>query len=241
MTGWHRGTLVSFDTETTGVDVSTDRIVTATVVRIEPPAAIYERSWLVNPGIEIPAEATAIHGITTERAVADGREAIWAIREIAETVGDGLRHGIPLVAYNASFDLSILDHELARYGHPSLAEFCGGTVAPVIDPIVIDRHVDRFRKGKRTLTAACETYSVRLDGAHTAGYDAIAAARLAWRLATLHPEIADADPMELHARQASWHAEWAEGFQSYLRRRGEGDALIDGTWPLRAARVGVGP
>jgi len=241
MTGWHRGPLLAFDTETTSADPTTARLVTASVVHIRPPAVIVEHNWLAHPEVEIPAEATAIHGITTERAFSEGRPAAEVLHEVAVAIGRAARAGTPIIAFNVTYDATLLDHELARHNLPPLEEYCGGTVAPVIDPIVIDRHVDRFRKGKRTLTAACETYSVRLDGAHTAGYDAIAAARLAWRLATLHPEIANADPMELHTRQASWNAEWAEGFQSYLRRHGEGDAVIDGTWPLRAARVGVGP
>lgn len=237
MSAWHTGPLVAFDVETSGTDVTADRIVTASVVHIEPPARIVERSWLLNPGIEIPAEAAAIHGVTTERAVTEGQLPIPALGEIAESVGAALRAGIPVIVYNAPFDLSILDHELVRYGFPALAEFCGGTVAPIIDPLVIDRHEDRYRRGKRTLGVACETYAVRLDGAHTAGCDAIAAARLAWKLATLFPDIAALDPLELHRQQTGWQAEWAAGFSDYRRRRGEPEPDIDGSWPMRPARL----
>ena len=68
---WHEGTLYGFDVESTGVDVFTDRIVTATVVKIEGGQLADQRSWLVDPGISIPEAATKVHGITTERARAE--------------------------------------------------------------------------------------------------------------------------------------------------------------------------
>ena len=58
--------------------------------------------------------------------------------------------------------------------------------APVIDPLVIDKAVDRYRKGKRTLEAAAAFYGVPLDDAHDAGADAIAAGRVAQAIAREH-------------------------------------------------------
>jgi len=71
MTAWHTDWMAAFDLETTGTDPETARIVTATIVHIKG-AQTETQSWLVNPGIEIPAEAAAIHGVTTERARAEG-------------------------------------------------------------------------------------------------------------------------------------------------------------------------
>ena len=68
--GWHEGPLAGFDTETTGTDPETARIVTAAVI-VHGPEPVDAR-WLVNPGIDIPAEATAVHGISTETAQAQG-------------------------------------------------------------------------------------------------------------------------------------------------------------------------
>jgi len=68
---WHTDPMVAFDLETTGVDPETARIVTATIVRIHG-AEVTSREWLVNPGVDIPAGATAIHGVTTEHARASG-------------------------------------------------------------------------------------------------------------------------------------------------------------------------
>lgn len=237
MSGWHKRPLMAFDTETTGVDPVEARIVTATVLTIDPPNRITEKHWLINPGVPIPAEATAVHGITDEQVQADGEDPRVAVAQIAVAVSLAVRAGVPLIAYNACYDLTVLDHELARYGHRSLLEQCGGRVRPVIDPLVIDRGVDRYRKGKRTLTAACEHYGVRLDGAHDASADAVAAARVAYMLAVRYPDtVGQVDPEELHDLQVEWQGVWAEHFQDYLRTRGDQpDAVIDPSWPYRPA------
>jgi len=64
-----------FDTETTGLDLKTSRIVTASVVELDSDGNIVvdRAEWLANPEIEIPKVASDVHGITTEMAVAEGR------------------------------------------------------------------------------------------------------------------------------------------------------------------------
>lgn len=226
--GWHQKPLVAVDFETTGIDVETARVVTASIIAIgAEPGQVHERAWLVDPGVEIPAEASAIHGVTTEQARAGGTPAEQAVGEIVGEVLAAHSTGHPLVLYNAAYDLTLLDRESRRHYGVGLPDLC-----PVIDPFVIDRHVDRYRKGKRTLSAACEHYNVRLDAAHTSASDAVSAARVAWRIATVYPDLAAMDPAELHAAQIAWHAEWAEGFQSYLAKQGEAET-VDGSWPLR--------
>lgn len=240
MSAWHKGPLVAFDTETTGVDPTNDRIVTATVLVIgAQPGQIIERSWLLDPGVEIPTAASDIHGITTEKARAEGRQPVDVLPEIVIALSEAWTNRWPVVAYNAPFDLTILDHELARHGLGSIAEEGGPGL--VIDPLVCDRRLDMFRKGKRTLTATCEHYGVRLDGAHDAKHDAIAAARVAWRLAEKYPNVLQERPLEqLQDDQARWYAEWAAHFEDYLRTRGGNpDAVIERAWPYRPAAVGV--
>ena len=82
---WHRGPMALFDCESTGVDPHRDRIVTAAIVEVTPGADRPSRSstWLLDPGIDIPAPAAAVHGVTTEHArdaLLSGRIA-WAICE----------------------------------------------------------------------------------------------------------------------------------------------------------------
>jgi DNA polymerase-3 subunit epsilon len=234
---WHEGDLVAFDTESTGVDPTSARIVTATVLRINVARReITQRSWLINPGIPIPAEAAAVHGITTERAVAEGAPPCPSLEQIAGELRDAAwKPGTPLVIYNAPYDLTLLDRELRRCQLDGIEAFGGPGI--VIDPLVIDRALDKYRKGKRTLTATCEHYQVRLDGAHDATADAIAAARLAWRLARQYPAwLQDTTLSDLQLMQATWQAEWAEHFETYLRTKGDQpDEVIDRGWPYRPA------
>ncbi|MFC9592441.1 3'-5' exonuclease [Streptomyces sp. NPDC056944] len=234
---WHGDTLVGFDLETTGTEPLEARIVTASIVEVDGRGQVVRRrDWLADPGIRIPEQASAIHGISTERAAAEGRPVREVADEIARTLAAYWEDGVPVVAYNASFDLTLLAAELRRHGLPSLEERLGGTaIGPVVDPYTIDRAVDRYRRGKRTLEAVCGEYGVVLEAAHQAAADALAAVRVAVAIAERHPGVAVLDPAELHERQIGWYRAWAENFQDFLRRKGDAEAVVDSTWPLRPA------
>ncbi|MGC0373973.1 3'-5' exonuclease [Streptomyces sp. SAI-229] len=232
--GWHRDPLIGFDLETTGTDPREARIVTGAVIEVRAGEPLERREWLADPGVPIPEDAVAVHGISSERATAEGSPAGQVADAIADALTAYWRAGVPVVAYNAAFDLSLLSAELRRYGLPSLHDrLDGADPGPVIDPYTIDRSVDRYRRGKRNLEAVCAEYGVVLDAAHDATADALAAARLACAIAGRHPKVAALDPAELHRRQIGWHAAWAADFQDFLRRKGDTTAVIDGTWPLR--------
>ena len=219
-----------FDLETTGVDVDTSRIVSACVAVLDEAGGVVSRwNWLADPGIEIPEGASAVHGITTERARAEGRPATLAIAEIVQTLRVLFDSGIPVTVYNAPYDLTLLDRECRRHGLEPL-----DAPSPVIDPLVIDKAVDRYRKGKRTLEVTAELYEVPLDDAHDAGADAIAAGRVALALLRRYPDDLDIELDDLHGRQEVWHAEQAASFQDYLRsKRGDDSYVADPSWPLK--------
>ncbi len=230
---WHTELLIGFDLETTGTDPAEARIVTGAVIETKAGQPLGRREWLADPGIPIPPEAVAVHGISDERA-ATGRPAAEVADAIADVLVAAWQSGTPVVAYNASFDLTLLAAELRRHRLPSLRERLGGTdPAPVIDPYTVDRTVDRYRRGKRTLQAVCAEYGVVLEGAHDAAADALAAARLAGAIAARHSKIAELGAAELHSRQIEWSAQRAADFQAYLRRQGDQAAVVDGRWPLR--------
>ena len=222
-------TLAVFDLETTGIDVDTCRIVTAHVGVIGASGEVLEQhEWLVDPGVEIPTAASLIHGVSTERARLEGQPAPGAVAEIIGALTDAAARGLPIVAYNAAYDLTILDREAARYGVAPLP----GPGA-VIDPLVIDKAVDKYRRGKRTLTATAEHYGVTLDDAHDAGADAVAAGRVAQAIARAFPELAATAVAELHARQVDWSREQAESYQAWRRKNGEPEFTTSGAWPVR--------
>lgn len=227
MTAWHER-LGVFDLETTGVNVETARIVSAHVGVLDEAGELVSRhDWLIDPGVEIPDAAAAVHGITTERAAAEGMRAVDGVAEIVAALRELLDAGVPVVAYNAPYDFTVLDREAARYGvapllHPS----------PVIDPLVIDKAVDRYRKGKRTLEMTAAHYRVSLDDAHDAGADAVAAGRVAQALAKAFPEQLRLSAAELHAAQIAWSDEQAASYQEF-RRRTDPTFTTSGAWPLR--------
>lgn len=222
-------TVAVFDLETTGIDHETSRIVTAHVGLLGVDGAVLERrEWLIDPGVEIPAGATAIHGITTERARAEGVDPSAAVAEIVEALRGHLAGGVPVVAYNAAYDLTILDREARRYGIEGV-----GTPAPIVDPYIIDKAVDRYRRGKRTLSVTAAHYGVTLDDAHDAGADAVAAGRVAQAIARAHPELAALPAAELHARQIEWSRQQAESYQSWRRANGDPEFTTSGEWPVR--------
>lgn len=229
---WHLGRLAGFDLETTGVSVEDDRIVTACVVQVGGAQPVQAANWLANPGIPIPEGAAAVHGITTEHAVAEGAPAAEVVEQVITALAQCVTAGQPIVAMNASYDLTLLDREARRHGIRPLTDL----VQPfVIDPHVLDKAVDKYRRGGRKLTDLCQHYRVPLDGAHSADADAIAACRVAWRIGQQHPQIGAAALPDLHAWQVKWAREQAEGLAAYFRRTPGKEDQADGVrteWPL---------
>lgn len=218
-----------FDLETTGVDVQNDRIVTAHVGVLDRNGReIAARDWLADPGIPIPDGAAAVHGISTEYARANGRPAAEVVAEISDALAMLFSQGLPIVAYNASYDFSLLANEAIRHGLPALH-----APHPVIDPLVIDKKYDRYRRGKRTLTVVADHYAVPLDDAHEASADAVAAGRVALAQAK-HFDLPET-VHELHTQQIGWARDQAASLTEYFIKVGrlEPEESLDGSWPIR--------
>lgn len=215
--------VVVFDTETTGVDVWGDRIVTATVAVLDAEGDVIDGlggSWLINPGVPIPEGAAAVHGITTEHAETHGMEPFDGIRAIVDTLT--AVSGVPVVAFNANFDFTILAAETERHSiRFDLPEH-------IIDPLVIDRAMFKYRKGKRTLEVLTEQYGLPAFDAHDATADAIAAGRLA--LAQLRGTTLTLD--RLMEMQPIWHQQQAESLEEWLRRT-DSSVVVDRGWPTK--------
>ncbi|MGW1979193.1 exonuclease domain-containing protein [Streptomyces sp. NPDC001889] len=231
---WHLARMAGFDLETTGVSVEDDRIVTACVVQVGGGQPTATATWLADPGIDIPDGAAAVHGITTEQAQADGRPAAEVVEQVVAALAHVVRDGIPVVAMNASFDLTMLDREARRHGVQPLTDIVGDQLR-VIDPRVLDKRTDPYRRGGRKLEDLCRTYRVPLDGAHSADADAIAACRVAWRIGQGVPEIGGAALDVLHGRQIEWAREQAESLAAYFARTPGKESWATGVrteWPL---------
>lgn len=272
---WHTGRLALFDLETTGVDPHRDRIVTAAVIEVGAGAKALAHDWLLQPTIPIPQGATDIHGVTDEHARTKGRIAKTCVQEIADQLLSCSSSQMPIVGHNVVFDLTMLACELNRHGLHDLEKWLM-QLRPVIDTMVLERHLDPYRPGKpngrrpdnacgpHTLIECCRLWSVDLsaDDAHGAAADALAAGRLAWRLATdpyrfetfdgprgvdrINPAAWPLD--RLHDWQAQQYAKSAASFQAYKRgeqRKRPDD--VDPTfvaptdWPVHAPPPGWTP
>lgn len=219
-----------FDTETTGLDLQTSRIVTASVVELNAAGEIVvdRPEWLANPEIEIPESASNVHGITTEIAVAQGRNYKEVVSEILEALRDCFTRGIPVVAYNAPYDFSILYHQAVALGLEPIA-----TPSPVFDPLVVDKTFDKYRRGKRKLEIVAEFYKVPLDDAHNSKADAVAAGRVALAVMNAHLDKLPATAEEMHLAQIDWAKEIDESFSKWMIENVDKEFKPNPGWPIK--------
>lgn len=224
----------AWDTETTGTDVEEDRIVTAALVFTGGGKDDSTLTWLVNSGRPSHPKAIETHGVTDERQVAEGQDPKGALDGIASTLASALDWGMPVTGFNVPFDWTILDRDLARNGLPSMAKRLGAPPVGLVDALLLDRVVDRYRKGSRSLGSVAAHYGVELLDAHTADADAWAALRVADRITELYPLVGAMGPEDLFAAQVGWYRQWAEGFEAF-KRRSDSTFTTSREWPLRSA------
>lgn len=214
--------MLSFDLETTGTDPRTAKIVTSALVTIDGRDRD-DLEMLADPGVEIPEAASNVHGITTEHAREHGRPHADVLAETIERIRKGWEQGATLIVYNAAYDLSVL-----RALEPSFT-----VDGPVFDPYVVDREKNKYRKGKRTLENVCAHYGVPLDNAHEATADAVAAARVAWKLAREFPELVEMDSDELMLNQSTWYYNAQSDLQEWFDKKGR-EATVNTSWPIQS-------
>lgn len=219
--------LVAFDLETTGLELETSRIVTSSIVQLNASGEVESTwEWLINPGIEIPLEASNVHGVTTEMAIENGVAPQVAIPEIVAVLSKFFSDGIAVVAFNAPYDFTILHHEAGRNGVPAL------NAKSVLDPLVLDKHFVPRRSGKRTLGALSPHYEINLENAHTSAADALAAGRIAQQIARIFRKEISNDVFELHEQQIAWSDAQDENFEQFMQQHRPGFRARRG-WPLK--------
>lgn len=243
MSSWHQGPLALFDVESSGVDPHRDRIVSAAVISANA-GITRSRTWLLNPGIDIPAEATAVHGYSTDYVREHGTDATTGVAEIYVELHRllGLEHTI--VGHNVSFDLTMLHAELVRHGRTDMAHRIA-CVRPVVDTIVLDRWADPWRPkeptrrrpdpalcGSRRLVDVARLYGVPLteQDAHGAEADALAAGRIAWQIAQRHPGC-QGPALDVHDWLVGIAREQADRFGAWLTQQGKTDD-VSRHWPV---------
>ncbi len=228
MSGWLDGPLTGYDLETTGPIPETARIVSASLITVGRGVERVDRSWLVKVDEEIPAAAVEVHHITTEYARAHGEPLAVVVAELLGALVDAWKAG-PVVAFNASFDFTVLAAEVLRLELPPL------DLGPILDPMVLDRETARYRSGKRTLARVAEVYGVANDNPHSSDADALTAARIAYALGRRHARIGQTPAADLHRLQVHWAAEQRQSFEKWKREHGDPDFVCDPGWPITEA------
>ncbi|NLD24315.1 MAG: 3'-5' exonuclease [Bacteroidales bacterium] len=152
--------LVFFDLETTGINITRDRIVEISVLKVHPNGKEETKTRRINPEMPIPPESTAIHGITD-----DDVKDCPTFKQVAKSFAD-LLEGCDMAGFNSSrFDVPLLTEEFLRAGvdfDTSKRKF-------------VDVQIIFHRKEQRTLEAAYAFYcNKKLENAHSAEADVIA-------------------------------------------------------------------
>jgi DNA polymerase-3 subunit epsilon len=227
-TSWSDRELLGFDLETTATNPQTARPVSFAFVRAAADHVISTRRELVDPGIEIPKAASAVHGITnriiTERG---GWTLEAAVAELRKTLLETAADGIPVVGMNIAYDLTIVDTLAHSMDGTGLVE--AGWDGPVVDVLVIDRALDTYRRGPRTLAALAETCAVPIIESDDAYADAVTSIDVFRAIVRRFPEAFEGlDADGLHRAQVAWHRAWAENYSAWLVQQGRG--------PLDASR-----
>jgi DNA polymerase-3 subunit epsilon len=218
---WIAGPLLAFDLETTGVDPNTARPVSYAFVTYENGIVVDTVYRLVNPGVPIPTEATAIHQITDEMVHDSGIPLDDAIAMCCAQLCDASTAGIPVVGMVLRYDLTVVATLDQSFGHCGLQPPHWG--GPALDVSVIDRRLDKYRKGRRTLSDLCTEYGVEVGEArmHNAATDATLSVRVLQQLANRYPVLTRTDLKTLTLRQAELHRSNLVDLNEYRLQRGQ--------------------
>lgn len=146
-----------FDLETTGTDISKDRIVEISILKVFPNGNKESKTWLVNPEIPIPPSTTAFHGITDEKVANEP-----TFKELSSQVYNMIKDS-DLAGYNSDrFDIPLLAEEMLRAG----VDF------EMKNRVAVDVQTIFHKKEERTLSAAYKFYCGQtLENAHSAEAD----------------------------------------------------------------------
>lgn len=227
---WLNRPWMAFDTETTGISPRTDRVVTAAIVTRNPGGETQVRNWLMNPGIDIPQRATDVHGVTTDHAREFGQDPRDALDEINDVLAAQMQGEQVVVIFNAGYDLPLLEADSKRHGVRTLVDRLGRDAGPVLDPLVLDRAMDRYRKGKRTLSAMAMNYGISVpDDTHQAHVDSMLTLDVLAAILRAYPKLTEMDADQIQRFQRDSYGLWAREFRQFLASKGRNSDISE-TW-----------
>lgn len=229
--------LVAFDTETTSPNPLEARLVTVAAIHMhvvqnpDGTSSVHEVSKfdiIVNPGVEIPQGAIDVHGVTNERAQAEGMPHEQGVALTNQFLQAAWSNGAVVVAYNAAYDLSIIANHTPGFR-------VGGFV---YDPLVVQRAMNPNKWGGNKLGVVAESMGISLVNAHDAYDDARAAGMLVRpqldKAREVMPEVYSAltDPARAMAFQSQANDTFMGNLGAYMRSKGR-PFDDDNQWPVK--------
>ena len=198
--------MIFLDIEATGADATRDRIVEIALIRRDPDGTLTERHERINPGMRIPSEVTALHGITNEAvancpAFQDVAVSLLEFMQDCDFGGFGLHR----------FDIPLLIEEFRRSSVPFSVDG-----RSVVDGLIIFH-----QREPRDLTAALKFYCGKdLVGAHGAKADAIASMEVVLGQLERYTDLPK-EPHELHHYCKKQDERYVDSTRKFYWRDGE--------------------
>jgi len=203
--------IVFFDLEATGTDIAKDRIVEIALIKCDAQLAILDKEVLrVNPGMHIPEDASAVHGIYDKDV-----EGLPAFGYHADRILEFFK-GCDIAGYNIQrFDIPMLAEEMLRCGRP------------FPDPAakIIDSYRIFVKREGRSLSAAYKFYCDReLTDAHQAEADVLATIEVLQGQLRMYQDLGtSADAL---AKESEWDGERPADAAGKLRYDSEGELVF---------------
>ncbi|MDO3336460.1 exonuclease domain-containing protein [Mycobacteroides abscessus] len=213
--------MLGLDTETTGRQPKRDRVLSVGIVTADN----IEHKWYLQTVEEIPAEVTRLHKIDMEKLVKEGIGPVEGFTEIATIIDKAIAERQIVVAFNASFDLTLLYREFDYYQVPQP----DWRNIHLVDPFLMHMLYDKTSM-QRSLGALMAEYELPPFDEHDALADAQAARDVAVEIGARYPKKVKESPYYLTSMQRSKRHEVMAQWKKGLGRAYERD--VDG-WPIK--------
>ena len=207
--------IVTFDVETDGVDFDSSHIL-SWGLKSDKESTYEEIDW----GIDIPEEITAINGFTKE-SLAGKEDPATSIKKLYNLLVSYSREGYAINGFNINFDINML------YGNVKMVTgSVPGKFKNIVDPFVIDKEFNKYRKGKRNLSTLSEIYGINVsaDNLHNAMYDVELTHDL---FQVMHDQyLKSYDAKDLYANMKYWYEAQSKSLHEYFISKGQESNVV---------------
>lgn len=226
MTDWTTTPLTTLAIATTGFDPATAELCGYALLTTTSDGTFHQRHHSpIRTQNPIPADSTAVHGITD----ADARWAMSPLDAAGHLHSTLTSLDTPLVGFHAPWIMAVINAHLARYGHEPVT-----VTTPLIDPLVLDKvNQARAASGNRTLPAIRDRWNLAPMNYGSAPNNAVAAAELTHTMVQAIPRFRGETPAALSAHCAHWYVETEEDYRGFLRSVGKEPQGEMHPWPAQ--------